>query len=68
MLVLSKPNGDATLGAKATEAAILERTLRILLAELPVKQAVAMAAQLTDEKKNTIYELALKIRDESPDV
>lgn len=68
VLVLSKPNGDATLGAKATEAAILERTLRILLAELPVKQAVAMAVQLTDEKKNTIYELALKIRDESPDV
>jgi hypothetical protein len=29
---------------------------------------VAMAVQLTDEKKNTIYELALKIRDESPDV
>ncbi|MFN5029398.1 MAG: hypothetical protein ACK5D9_09735 [Burkholderiales bacterium] len=46
----------------------MERTLRILLAELPVKQAVAMAVQLTDEKKNTIYELALKIRDESPDV
>lgn len=68
VLVLSKPNEDAAVEAKAAEAATLERTLRILLAELPVKQAVAMAVQLTDEKKNTIYELALKIRDESPDV
>lgn len=68
VLVLTKPNQDAANEAKELAAATLERTLRILLAELPVKQAVAMAVQLTDEKKNTIYELALKIRDESPDV
>lgn len=68
VLVLTKPNQDAANEAKELGAATLERTLRILLAELPVKQAVAMAVQLTDEKKNTIYELALKIRDESPDV
>jgi 16S rRNA (cytidine1402-2'-O)-methyltransferase len=68
VLVLTKPNQDAANEAKELGAATLERTLRILLAELPVKQAVAMAVQLTDEKKNTIYEWALKIRDESPDV
>jgi 16S rRNA (cytidine1402-2'-O)-methyltransferase len=68
VLVLTKPNQDAANEAKELGAATLERTLRILLAELPVKQAVAMAVQLTDEKKNTIYEMALKIRDESPDV
>ena len=68
VLVLSKPNEDAAVGAKEAEAATLERTLRTLLAELPVKQAVAMAVQLTGEKKNTVYDLALKIRDESSDV
>ena len=68
VLVLTKPNQDAAIEAKTAEAATLERTLRILLAELPVKQAVAMAVQLTSEKKNTVYELALKIRDELSDV
>lgn len=65
VLVLSKPNDDGAIGAKEAEAVTLERTLRILLAESPVKQAVALAVQLTGEKKNTVYELALKIRDES---
>ena len=68
VLVLTKPNQDAAIEAKTAETATLERTLRILLAELPVKQAVAMAVQLTSEKKNTVYELALKIRDELSDV
>jgi 16S rRNA (cytidine1402-2'-O)-methyltransferase len=67
VLVLSKPDEGAAIGAKEAEAAMLERTLRILLAELPVKQAVAIAVQLTGEKKNTVYELALKIRDETSD-
>jgi 16S rRNA (cytidine1402-2'-O)-methyltransferase len=68
VLVLTKPNQDAAIEAKTAETATLERTLRILLAELPVKQAVAMAVQLTSEKKNTVYKLALKIRDELSDV
>jgi 16S rRNA (cytidine1402-2'-O)-methyltransferase len=68
VLVLTKPNQDAAIEAKTAEAATLERTLRILLTELPVKQTVAMAVQLTSEKKNTVYELALKIRDELSDV
>lgn len=39
-----------------------ERVLRILLAELPVKQAAALAAQITGQKKNALYERALQIR------
>lgn len=39
-----------------------ERVLRILLEELPVKQAAALAAQITGQKKNVLYELALQIR------
>ncbi|MFX5760814.1 hypothetical protein ABTE44_18975, partial [Acinetobacter baumannii] len=39
-----------------------ERVLRILLEELPVKQAAALAAQITGHKKNALYERALQIR------
>lgn len=39
-----------------------ERVLRILLEELPVKQATALAAQITGQKKNALYERALQIR------
>ena len=39
-----------------------ERVLRILLAECPLKQAAALAAQITGQKKNALYELALRLR------
>lgn len=38
------------------------RILQILLAELPVKQAVKLAVQLTGHPKNALYELALQIQ------
>lgn len=38
----------------------VERTLRILLSELPLKQAVKLAAEISSAKKNTLYELALR--------
>ena len=40
----------------------LERTLALLLAELPLKQAVALAVKLTGEKKNKVYEMALVMK------
>jgi 16S rRNA (cytidine1402-2'-O)-methyltransferase len=40
-----------------------ERVLQILLAELPLKQAAALAAQITGQKKSVFYERALQIRD-----
>lgn len=38
-----------------------ERVLKLLLAELPLKQAVKLATEITGAKKNALYELALKI-------
>jgi 16S rRNA (cytidine1402-2'-O)-methyltransferase len=40
-----------------------ERTLRVLLAALPLKQAVALAAELTGGARNALYALALSWRD-----
>lgn len=42
-----------------------ERVLRVLVEELPLKQAAALAAQITGEKKNLLYRLALSWQQES---
>jgi 16S rRNA (cytidine1402-2'-O)-methyltransferase len=39
-----------------------ERILRILLEELPVSQAVALAAKIAGLKKNRLYEYALSLK------
>jgi 16S rRNA (cytidine1402-2'-O)-methyltransferase len=41
-----------------------ERILRLLLADLPLKQAVKLATEITGVKKNILYEFALKLKDE----
>lgn len=49
------------------EAAVSEdaqKTLKILLAELPLKQAVKLAADITNAKKNDLYQLALTLKNE----
>jgi len=45
--------------AVMTEA---RRTLEILLEELPVKQAAALAAKITRARKNELYDLALELK------
>jgi len=42
-----------------------ERVLRILLGELPVSQAAALAAKISGLKKNRLYEYALNLKRES---
>ncbi|MCW5605830.1 MAG: 16S rRNA (cytidine(1402)-2'-O)-methyltransferase [Burkholderiales bacterium] len=39
-----------------------QRVLEILLAELPLKQAVALAAKITGGRRNALYEQALKMQ------
>ncbi|MBI5937929.1 MAG: 16S rRNA (cytidine(1402)-2'-O)-methyltransferase [Betaproteobacteria bacterium] len=46
----------------AADDLALRATLQALLAELPLKQAVALAVKLTGGKKNTVYELALELQ------
>lgn len=39
------------------------KVLKLLLAELPLKQAVKLATEITKEKKNDLYEFALKLKE-----
>lgn len=41
------------------------RVLKLLLAELPLKQAVKLTAEITNEKKNDLYEFALTLKEDS---
>lgn len=61
VLVLSNPRVGAGLEPEMAQTQLLERTLSILLTELPLKQAVGLAVKLTGEKKNRIYAMALSL-------
>jgi len=54
--------GAATNGDADAEEA--ERVLKVLLAQLPLKQAVQLAADITGVKKNALYQRALELREE----
>ncbi|MFA7268105.1 MAG: 16S rRNA (cytidine(1402)-2'-O)-methyltransferase [Sterolibacterium sp.] len=58
VLLVSAPPPAQTLPADAL------RILRLLLAELPLKQAVKLAAEITAMPKNALYEQALAWKDQ----
>ena len=49
--------------AVAAESGEGLRVLRLLLAELPVKTAVKLAAEITGEPRNALYEAALRLKE-----
>jgi 16S rRNA (cytidine1402-2'-O)-methyltransferase len=42
-----------------------ERVLKLLLPELPLKTAVKLAAEISGEPKNSLYDLALTLKNQS---
>lgn len=54
-------HGAAPAGGEAGEEEA-GRVLRILIKELPVSQAAALAAEITGQKKNALYDLALQLK------
>ncbi|WP_019142172.1 16S rRNA (cytidine(1402)-2'-O)-methyltransferase [Noviherbaspirillum massiliense] len=50
--------------AGSAEDAEAERILAILLEECPVKQAASLAARITGQKKNALYDLALRMKEQ----
>ena len=57
LLVEAAPVKEA--GPVSEEA---ERILKLLLAEIPLKQAVKLATEITGAKKNALYEFALQLQ------
>lgn len=49
---------------QSAEEGEVYQTLRILLEQLPVKQASEIASKLTGKKKNDLYKMALKLQQE----
>jgi 16S rRNA (cytidine1402-2'-O)-methyltransferase len=50
---------DAPVAASVGEG---QRVLQVLLPELPLKTAVKLAAEITGESKNQLYDLALSLK------
>jgi 16S rRNA (cytidine1402-2'-O)-methyltransferase len=62
--VLVVQPADESPDRKAAES---ERVLALLLPELPLKKAVALAAQISGARKNALYQRALEMeRDRKP--
>ncbi len=51
----------------ASDAPAFDKTLRTLLAALPLKQAVAIATELTGAPRNALYERALALKNNAGD-
>ena len=57
---------DGAPAADAADDGAVQHVLAALMRELPLKQAVKLAADITDARKNDVYELALRMK-KNPD-
>ncbi|HEX3848461.1 MAG TPA: 16S rRNA (cytidine(1402)-2'-O)-methyltransferase [Steroidobacteraceae bacterium] len=66
LLISGSPTGadDETHGGDGGTGRALDRALEILMAELPLKQAARLAAQLTGARDNEAYKRALQLKKE----
>ena len=55
---------EGAADSSATEAVDVEKTLKALLDELPLKQAVALAVKITGSSRNELYQRALELKGE----
>ena len=53
----------AEIPEKTKLSELAQHTLKCLLAELPLKQAVKLTAEITAENKNALYQFALEIKE-----
>ena len=53
---------DGAAAARAADAGAAQRALEILLRELPLKQAVKLAAEISGGKRNDLYRAALDMK------
>lgn len=58
--------GEAGAAQDGAGAVSTDHLLQVLLAELPLKQAVSLAAQVSGAARNTLYEQALRLRQSEP--
>jgi 16S rRNA (cytidine1402-2'-O)-methyltransferase len=56
---------SGNLQVETSDEAEARRVLEVLLEELPVKQAAALAAQIVGRRKNELYDLALTLKKSS---
>jgi len=68
----NQQRGEFVLLVEAAEVKVADemheetlRVLTLLMAELPLKQAVSLAVEITREKKNDLYEFALTLKNET---
>ena len=64
VVIVANPSTGAAPSAESGQQQALARMLAILCAEMPLKQAVALAVKLTGEKKNLVYGMALAMKGE----
>jgi 16S rRNA (cytidine1402-2'-O)-methyltransferase len=53
---------EGAVAGKAEDGGFAQRALAVLLGELPLKQAVNLAAKIAGGKKNELYKLALQLK------